>query len=231
MTLEFEELSHSYAWDGARVPSVTSVIRPLEAYSRMSEEMLRPYAERGTAVHSLTEAWDRTENIHDVGPCPDELVGYLSAWINFRNDHDFVPIAIEQRLYHGGRGFAGTIDRVGRVRGRISVVDIKTSAKLGPAIGVQLAGYQELWNWNERREDHAHGRYAVQLAGDGTYRLMEYDCPLDVSTFYGCLAIFNWLEEVKSNHKVLIPDVRPRVAESDESQWPRFEITGARKGV
>ena len=229
MTLEFEELSHSYAWDGARVPSVTTVIRPLEAYSRMSEEMLRPYAERGTAVHTLTQWWD--ENDGTPEDFDQSLAGYLKAWIDFRKDFEFSPLAIEQRLYHGGRGFAGTIDRVGRVRGRISVVDIKTSAKLGPAIGVQLAGYQELWNYNERRDDHAHGRYAVQLAGDGTYRLMEYDCPLDVSTFYGCLAIFNWLEEVKSNHKVLIPDVRPRVAISDESQWPRFELTDVRTGI
>ena len=229
MTLEFEELSHTYAWDGARVPSVTTVIRPLEAYSRMSEEMLRPYAERGTAVHSMTEKWDNDEC--DLAEIDHSLYGYLTAWIDFRSDHDFQPIAIEQRLYHGGRGFAGTIDRVGRVRGRISVVDIKTSAKLGPAIGVQLAGYKELWNWNERRDEHAYGRYAVQLAGDGTYRLMEYDCPLDVETFYGCLAIHNWLEEVKSNHKVLIPDVRPRVAISDESQWPRFELTDVRTGI
>ena len=227
--LEFESLSHTYAWDGVRVPSVTTVIRPLEAYSRMSEEMLRPYAERGTAVHTLTEVWDTTgEQPEDMDP---SLAGYLKAWIDFRTDHEFQPIAIEQRLYHGGRGFAGTIDRVGRVRGRISVVDIKTSAKLGPAIGVQLAGYKELWNWNERRDEHAYGRYAVQLMADGTYRLMEYDCPLDVAVFWGCLDIHNWLEEVKSNHKVLLPDVRPRVAESDESQWPRFEITNARKGI
>ena len=204
MTLEFEELSHSYAWEGARVPSVTQVIRPLEAYSRMSEEMLRPYAERGTAVHELTQWWDAVGADEPPADMDPSLVGYLKAWVDFRSDHDFQPIAIEQRLYHGGRGFAGTIDRVGRVRGRISVVDIKTSAKLGPAIG-------------------------VQLAGDGTYRLMEYDCPLDKAVFWGCLDIHNWLEEVKSNHKVLIPDVRPRVLDSDSSQWAQFTRT-AQKG-
>ena len=229
MTLEFEEMSHSYAWDGARVPSVTTVIRPLEAYSRMSEEMLRPYAERGTAVHELTQWWDAVGADAPPADMDPALAGYLKAWVDFRSDHSFEPIAIEQRLYHGGRGFAGTIDRVGRVRGRISVVDIKTSAKLGPAIGVQLAGYQELWNWNERRDEHAYGRYAVQLAGDGTYRLMEYDCPLDKAVFWGCLDIHNWLEEVKSNHKVLIPDVRPRVLDSDSSQWAQFTRT-AQKG-
>src|SRR6188768_3540237 len=170
--LQFEELSHTYHVNGEVVPSVTQVIKILEPYYRASEQVLRPYAQRGTEVHSLTEAYDKTPNF-DPDDVAEDRVGYLLAWINFRNDFDFVPTHIEHRVYDPRFFYAGTIDRVGTVRGQLSVVDIKTGAKLGPAVGVQLAAYQHAFT-----EEELHGRYTVQLSGDGTYKVIEYANPL-----------------------------------------------------
>lgn len=222
--LEFEPLSHSYWFEGERVPSVTHIIRPLEGYYRMSETLLRPYAERGSAVHELTERWDKTPLEDDFDPeqVPSELRGYLLAWINFRNDFDFAPTHIEHQVFHPRLFYAGTIDRVGVVRNQLSIVDIKTSAKLGPAVGVQLAAYQHALE----SEEEVTGRYAVQLADDGTYRVVEYTNPLDWDAFRGCLALHTWQEQ----HRIQLVDVRPRIIQVDgESAWPQFVREG-RKG-
>jgi len=224
--LQFEPISHTYFYDGVRVPSVTSVIRPLEGYYRMSEKSLKPYAERGTAVHAETERWDMSEDA-DPADCPGDLRGYLSAWVNFRTDFGFVPTHIEHRVYHPRLGYSGTIDRVGTVRGAYSVVDIKTSAKLGPAVGCQLAGYQHAWN--AEKEEQITGRFAVQLADDGTYRVMEYSNPLDWDAFRGCLALHKWQE----GHNFVIGDVRPRIdnGQEDVSAWPQLVQTGTNRLV
>ena len=221
-TLEFEPLSHTYHVGEDRVPSVTTIIRPLESYYRMSEKMLKPYAERGTAVHSLTEEYDYDLD-YNPDNAPEELRGYLLAWVNFRADFDFTPTHIEHRVLHERLWYAGTIDRVGHVRGQLSIVDIKTGAKLGPAVGVQLAAYQHAL---ESKEE-VTGRYAVQLADDGTYRVVGYDNPLDWDAFRGCLALHTWQE----THRIQLADVRPRVIqqEAEESAWPQFARHGKGK--
>lgn len=233
--LEFEPLSHSYYVDGVKVPSVTEVIKPLEAYYRMSETMLRPYADRGTAVHALTEVYDagdlegasKAAQQRWASRVDPKLAGYLKAWVDFRSDFRFEPVAVEHRVYHSAHQYAGTIDRAGFVRGRASIVDIKTSAKLGPAIGVQLAGYLEAWNRECEPEHMAESRYAVQLMGDGTYRVVEYADPADWQVFLGCLALHHWQE--KHRKTIRIGDVRPRVDnERIDSNWPVLTGTATR---
>lgn len=217
-TLDFEPLSHSYYANGEQVPSVTHVIRVLEAYNRMSEAALAPYAQRGTEVHTLTEEWDVMEKAgrdFDVDAVPEDRAGYLMAWINFRADFDFAPTHIEHRVLHEKLWYAGTIDRIGVVRGKLAVVDIKTSARLGPAVGVQLAAYQHAFT-----EEVCESRYAVQLSADGTYRVVEYSNPLDWDAFRGCLALHTWQE----SHRIQLGDVRPRTdhGQQDVSNWPQF---------
>lgn len=220
-TLEFEELSHTYHIEGERVPSVTTVIRMISGYGRMSETMLKPYADRGTAVHTLTELWDSTTPAKfDTEAVDPAIAGYLLAWQNFRLDFDFTPTHIEHRVFHPRLWYAGTIDRVGYVRGQLSILDIKTSAKLGPAVGVQLAAYQHALE----SEEEVTGRYAVQLADDGTYRVVEYVNPLDWDCFRGCLALHTWQE----GHRFELADVRPRIISTDDgvSAWPQFRREG-----
>lgn len=214
--LHFDATSHAYYVDGELIPSVTQIIRPLEAYYRLDQTMLRPYAERGTAVHQLTEIYDLTGE-PDPLMNPD-LAGYLLAWLDFRKDFGFTPIATEHRFYHEELLYCGTIDRVGVLRGNLAILDIKTSTKLGPAIGVQLSGYQHGYD-PEGKEGVTH-RYAVQLAGDGTYRVQEYKDNLDWPVFVGMRALHSWTEKYKRT--VTIGDVRPRTDPEQLSNWPTF---------
>lgn len=221
--LEFEPLSHTY-WarntDGTRerVPSVTNVISILTPYYWLDRPMLEPYAARGTEVHSLTEAYDLDQEF-DPDTVDQARAGYLLAWINFRHDYGFVPLHIEHRVFHPHLYYAGTLDRVGVLRGQMSVIDIKTSAKLGPAVGVQLAAYQHAFT-----EEEIEGRYAVQLCDDGSYNVIEYDNPADWDCFRGCLALYTWQQD----HQFRLADVRPRVIKPDEegtSAWGQFSRT------
>lgn len=233
--LQFDPEAHVYTYEGATVPSVTTVLRMISGYAGASEKVLAPYAKRGTEVHSLTEAYDLDSDF-DPDTVAEDRRGYLYAWLHFRYDFDFQPTHIEERLFHPRLHYAGTADRFGRLRGEMSVIDIKTSAKLGPAVGVQLAAYQHAFNdadigvfGQKFTTEEIHGRYAVQLKPDGTYLVKEYDNPLDWDAFRGCLALHTWQQD----HRFILPDVRPRVdtSQPEASQWDRFKRENITKEI
>lgn len=225
MEVQFEPISHTYYIGEERLPSVTQVMKPLESYYRASDKTLERAAARGTLVHEWTERWDREDDL-DPEDFPEEIRGYIVAWLHFRADFGFAPTHIEHRLYHPRLMYAGTIDRVGLIRDQVSILDIKTSAKLGPAVGVQLAAYQRAYEATTNEE--VPGRFAVQLADDGTYRVVEYTNPLDWEAFRGCLALHKWVETHRVN--VAMADVRPRIDayQSDVSAWTQIRTEGQR---
>ena len=203
MTLTFEPLSHTYAWDGEIVPSVTRIIQPLNEYRHVPEGRLMAAADRGTAVHLACEHVDRDWDLPlDFS---EDHAGYVLAWGKFREDSGFIPDEIELRIYHPGESYAGTIDRVGVLDGRKSIVDLKTSYRLGPAVGVQLAGYALAYNHGRRPREHATHRYAVRLDKAGNYEVREYSDPLDHVAFIACLDLYRWAREAGKGDRITEP--------------------------
>ncbi len=185
--LTFDEESHVYEMAGKRLPSVTQLLKPLIDYSMIAADVLERARQLGQAVHRTTELYDN--NDLDEDSLSEELRPYLDAWKRFRVDTGFVPITIEHRMSHPTLGYAGTSDRTGEVKGRVAVVDIKKMLTLGPAIGPQLAAYQEA----HRKEGlDVLDRYALGLRADGTYRLQLYTDPVDWQCFLAHLTIHNW---------------------------------------
>lgn len=207
-TLHFDPASHTYTRTdtGEVIPSVTRIIAPLTSYFRVPLDRLRLAADRGTAVHSLTEAYDRGQTT--LWEADEALAGYLEAWIAFRYATGFEAEAIEERVYHDRYGYAGTIDRVGYLFGNLAVLDIKTGKHLGPAVGVQLAGYQCAANHQYPCRPEVTHRYAVQLADDGTYQIHEYASLHDLAAFLGCLALWEWAQVTNNTEEIRLTRTR-----------------------
>lgn len=189
--LTFDEKTHTYYWNGKKVPGVTSILQAVQDFSMVPKEVLAAAQARGTAIHRMTELYDLDDL--DVGELSDEMAGYLDGWIKFRQECDFVPETIETKLYHGALRYSGTSDRTGIVRRRKAVIDIKSIHNPGsPVIGLQLAAYKELHNFNgDRIED----RYALHLRADGSYRLHPYTDLSDWPVFVSLLTVKNWREK------------------------------------
>lgn len=191
--------SHEYFYQGARVPSVTQVLKPLYDFSCVGDEVLEVARQRGSLVHRLCEL-DDLNNL-DPDSIDDSLLPYLSAWRQFRIDSKFVATRIEHRLINSQYRYAGTEDREGVMsdtpKGTIDLIDIKTTATLGPEVGPQLAGYEHARNPNEPPIGR---RYAVQLNKNGTYRLSPYTDRSDFTVFLSCLQIYNWRNKHGKRH-------------------------------
>lgn len=120
---------------GKSYPSVTSVVGLLGKAEIMAwrkrvgeEEANRVSAraaKRGTAIHSLCESYLLNE---EVKPGPFDLVTFnsIKPLLNeINNVH-----CLETQLYSDYLQVAGTVDCIAEFRGRLSVIDFKTSRRL-----------------------------------------------------------------------------------------------------
>ncbi len=191
LRLHFDPLAHRY-WLGEReLPSVTTLLAPLNHYDHIPPAILANAAERGRAIHAATEQLDRGHRL-DWGRLRDDAIPYLLAWQAFCRDHQPHWLAIEQALHHPELGVAGTLDRAVILGGRRGVLDLKCTDRLPASVGPQTAAYQALWNHGRRKSERLRQRWSVLLRPNGRYRLTCHQDPSDYPTFLACLTLYRW---------------------------------------
>ena len=164
--LIFYDQGHIYKLDGETIPSVSELTRFIsrEIYGTVSQYTLDNAASRGTKVHKLCEALDKYGEIE----CPEDISGYVKAYVAFLREHKPEWKYIEKPIYHTTRLYAGTIDRYGTISGKRALVDIKTSHKIQKPL--YTAG-QNLYRMALREPVDAI--YILHLKPDGKYKLVE----------------------------------------------------------
>lgn len=159
---------------GARIPGVTSLlgdglpkkalvgwgIRSVAEFAvdhwldlsalPVSERVKRlkgaPYAERdaaanrGTEVHALAERLAHGEEVE----VPDEIAGYVDAYVRFLDDHKVEAVHTEATVYHTAFAYAGSLDLIARLGGYdgLCLIDLKTSKGVYGETALQVAAYR-----------------------------------------------------------------------------------------
>ena len=161
----FIEEPRGYWVGGNRLLSVTEIIKD-NGFSNL-EWTTQTALIRGRIVHSITAGLDRglTFSWSDLHV---DLHGYVRSWTSFRDSMcpEFLPI--EAPLFHPKLLYAGTPDRIVKIRGNEMVWDIKTGPS-EPWHGYQSAAYGSMLPWieNERR------RFGIHLQADGSKAIMK----------------------------------------------------------
>lgn len=190
--LIFYDKSHTYELDGEELPSVSELTRFIsrEIYGEVSQWRMDNAAERGTKVHKLTEALDKYGEIEaDAAVAP-----YLTAYVQFRKDHDCAWEMIEKATHHPDRLYAGTIDRVGTIDGKRCIADIKTSSAIKkPLYTAQLNLYRKML------PDPVDALYIIHLKPDGSYKLVEL--PIDDALADACITLHTALKKKRRRKK------------------------------
>lgn len=194
--LKFDNDKHEYEIDGIVYPSVTQIIQGsgLSGYSQHNQEAMEAAGKFGTACHVATELWDK--GFLDMKTVDDPILPYLEAWKKFRNEFDFTPSAIEWKGYHQKFLIPGTIDRVGLFNDVNSIIDIKTSVQFPKYLGLQTAGYKEIFNSNHTsKKEKVYRRYGVLLKPNGDYLLQECIDKTDWSILLSAKSIYQWKQK------------------------------------
>lgn len=182
--IEFDEERHIYTVDGKTVPSVTHITRFLSVDLMTANTWARDAAaERGSRVHAITACIDYGE-MPDV---EEDIAGYVDAYLRFLNDYHVEWDGIERIVYNVTFGYAGTVDRFGKIDGIPAVLDIKTSAALHvPQVSAQCAAYERaLWEMTAV----TRAICALRLAKDSTYEFRNLDKYNGYELFRSCLTI------------------------------------------
>ena len=121
--------------EGKKYPSITTVLsgRSKEGITRWREsvgndvanQIMRTAAKRGTAVHQLVEDYLNNEELSKQDVLPVALFSILKPELDNINN----VIIQEGGLYSDRLGVAGRVDCIAEYKGKISVIDFKTSTK------------------------------------------------------------------------------------------------------
>ena len=179
----FNEARHEYLVGGRVVPSVTQVLGILQDFGGVPADVLARAAEFGSHVHQAVDLYNK--GVLDEASLDPALAPYLADWHSFLRDVAVEVLGSEIRVYHPGRHYAGTLDALVRIRGKVVLVDVKTG-DVPRTVGPQLAAYQEAYHASDENPHCIRRRLCVQLTGAG-YRLHEYKDHSDYSLFLSAL--------------------------------------------
>lgn len=190
--LLFFDEGHKYTLDGEELPSVSELTRFIsrEIYGDVGQFNLDRAADRGTAVHKATELLDK----YGTAEIDEDISPYLKAYIAFRKEHKCEWQKIEYATHHPENLYAGTLDRVGTVDGKLVVLDIKTSSTIQkPLYTAQLNLYRKML------PDPIEQLVILHLKKDGTYKLI--DIPIDDTLADACITMHEALKKKKRSKK------------------------------
>ena len=133
----------------------------------------------GTIAHFMCEAF-LNGFVCDLSDYSDDqisraLVCY-TKFVDWWEGEGLEKVATETQLVHEALRYGGTIDLVAKTRdGEYVLIDIKTSKKISDPYVRQIAGYSELWNYNN--PDKKISVWKIVRIGkedDGDFEVKEY---------------------------------------------------------
>ena len=179
---DFNEEKHEYSYGGKQLPSVTTVIK--EVLNIEYPDYAIYHATRGTYVHKAIELY--LKNNLDFGSIDETIKPYLDSFITFQNKANIEPVLLEERFADKNISFAGTVDIVGKVKGKTYLFDIKTGQKQD-SYNAQMAGYNKLLNDNDINID---GIYILDLKPAGCRAIKVENIEKYWGLFEGMLKVY-----------------------------------------
>jgi hypothetical protein len=96
-------------------------------------------AEEGTLLHETVEAILGKKEV----AIPDSIKPAVNSFLDFLNQREIIPHQIETRIVSKKHHYAGTMDALAEVSGKLGVLDIKTSYAIYRDYNIQAAAYVE----------------------------------------------------------------------------------------
>lgn len=168
--LEFNSAEHKFTVNGIKLPSVTQLMTPLteELYDGIPKDILAKAAERGSMVHKAIE-YNLKYGIDDIA---DEYRNYYDAYLKWKSEYNISIVHSELKLYHRVMMYAGIIDALAWVDGKLTLIDFKCTAEITDmTCGVQLEAYKQAL---KSHNIDVESKQIIQLTKQGEFNVHEY---------------------------------------------------------
>ena len=195
--IDFDESTHTYTRDGARLPSVTQVLAPLNDFAGIPRQTLEAARIRGQYVHAAGELI--VQGRLDWQSVPEHYRGYVDALYAYLEQSPWSPVGTEQIVYHSRFKYAGRLDLVACNGSSSGVFDWKSGASFPKIVGPQTAAYlaarNSMLDGSGKPLKRLRRRFAVMLHDDGRFdsrELSHRDMNRDFAIFVSCLNVYRW---------------------------------------
>jgi hypothetical protein len=187
----FDPVLHEYFDETGRwVPSTTQILS-LSKYANFDNIptfVLENAAERGDAVHWLTEIYDE-EGAFPAPGCPAEYLARFEGYRQWKEKENFIPEKIEFPVISSvyGMAYGCTLDRIGTLANRPCILELKFTYGPSKTWSVQLAS-QEL----ALSRTPTLGKYlrvACHVDKHGVAKSIIYRDPQDAQRFIFALGV------------------------------------------
>jgi hypothetical protein len=192
-TLTFDKENHLYRLNDIPMAGVSSILKRagLIDLSGIPKEALERAGQFGSAVHVACELYDK--GTLDMSTVDISLIPYLEAWIKFTKTMQVQILKIEQPVYSKRYWYAGTLDRIATIQGKLSIIDIKSSATIYPSMKIQLAAYKVAYD--EMNAEKIKERIIVQLLKTGEFKIEPCKDESDMNTFLCAVVVSKWIRK------------------------------------
>lgn len=114
-----------------------------------SKRVLQEAAERGTRCHQASEILDKGGIIpYEASGLSDEEYQLMSYYVDWHKKFTPEIIHVELRLISDKHKLGGTADRIYRINGELTLLDLKTSrTAIYDSHWIQVAAYADMYEW------------------------------------------------------------------------------------
>jgi hypothetical protein len=150
-------------------------------------------ADLGSAIHAVADALASGAELPEI---PPEAEPYIEQFLAAHREHDIEMVATERTVCNTYMGYAGTMDALIRIDGRLLVCDIKTGKDVWPEAVLQLAAYQHASYWVTDEDEleempRVDGAVVLHLRPD-RHRLIEVTDEHAWVAFGALMTVWRW---------------------------------------
>ena len=210
--LDYDEGAHSYKVDGVKVPSVTRVVDgcfpknltdwALSVGKEEYDNVINEALEIGNHAHEWIENYIKAEEEWPAGWKDDvksreelrreEHTPSVSAFLKWNRDHKIKWIDSERKIYCDKYKYAGTVDAVAKIDGRVCVIDFKTSKKIYKPYHLQVTAYAQAIKRIDGLKQWPLGMILRLDKETGEYEMKVFEPKDHFHIFQKCLELKQW---------------------------------------
>jgi hypothetical protein len=157
-------------------------------------------ADIGSQIHAATEAYVLGK---PFPTWPKTIEPQMRAFVKFLDDYQPVFHVTEASVYNRSERYAGTLDGIVEIDGRVLVGDTKSGKAIYPEVALQLAAYRFAEfigapDGSEQTMPKTDGAFALHLPAEGgSYDVIDVKADEEVFRFFLYFReSFRWMEEL-----------------------------------
>ncbi len=213
--LEYDDKAHSYKVEGVKVPSVTRVVdgcfpKDLTHWAlSIGQEEYDKVINDALEIGNDTHQW--IEHYINYGHACTEPEDYISksvnAFLDWTTEYNPEWVDAERKVYCDKYKYAGTVDAVAKINGRVCVIDFKTSKKVYKPYHLQVTAYAQAI---KRMDGLRRWPLGIILRLDketGKFEHKVFEPKHNFNTFKKCLELKQWSSLRIKNEEGLLGDV------------------------